>query len=71
MITAEILPAGESGPAVLTISVKIAVAALPERAAQLAIVNKEPTPCDDRAAVVINEMAGRVLTDVLAALGKI
>ena len=47
------------------------VAALPERAAQLAIVNKEPTPCDDRAAVVINEMAGRVLTDVLAALGKI
>lgn len=48
------------------------VAALPERAAQLAIVNKVPTPWDDRAAVVINEMvAGRVLTDVLAALGKI
>ncbi|MDD4335383.1 MAG: NAD-dependent deacylase [Desulfotomaculaceae bacterium] len=46
------------------------VAALPERAGQLAIINKESTPWDDRAAVVINEMAGRVLTDVLAVLGK-
>lgn len=47
------------------------VAALPERAGQLAIINKESTPWDDRAAVVINEMAGRVLTDVLAALEKL
>lgn len=46
------------------------VAALPERAGQLAIINKESTPWDDRASVVINEQAGRVLTDVLAALGK-
>lgn len=45
------------------------VAALPERAKQLAVINKEPTPWDDRAEIVINEMAGRVLTDILAALG--
>ena len=47
------------------------VAALPERARQLAIINKEPTPWDDRADVVINESAGSVLTDVLAALKKL
>lgn len=47
------------------------VAALPERARQLAIVNKEPTPWDERAAVVINEGAGQVLTDVLAALKRL
>jgi NAD-dependent deacetylase len=47
------------------------VAALPERAKQLAVINKEPTPWDDRAGIVINEMAGRVLPDVLAALEKL
>lgn len=47
------------------------VASLPERAKKLAIINKEPTPWDDSADIVINEMAGRVLTDVLAALEKI
>lgn len=46
------------------------VAELPERARQLAIINKESTPWDDRADIVINEMAGSVLTDVLAALEK-
>jgi NAD-dependent deacetylase len=44
------------------------VAALPERAKQLAVINKESTPWDDHADVVINEMAGRVLPDILAAL---
>ncbi len=47
------------------------VAALPEWAARLAIINKEPTPWDDRAEVVINDMAGRAMTDVLAALEKL
>ncbi len=47
------------------------VASLPERAAQLVIINKEPTPWDDRADLVINELAGRVLTDLLAALEKL
>ncbi|MFA4886230.1 MAG: NAD-dependent deacylase [Desulfotomaculaceae bacterium] len=47
------------------------VAALPERARQLAIINKEPTPWDERADLVIHEKAGQVLTDVLAALEKL
>ncbi len=47
------------------------VAALPEEALQVAIINKEPTPWDDRAKVVIHEKAGQVLTDVLAALEKL
>ncbi|MFX4261059.1 SIR2 family NAD-dependent protein deacylase [Pelotomaculum propionicicum] len=47
------------------------VASLPERARQLVIINKEPTPWDDRADLVINDMAGSVLTDVLAALEKL
>lgn len=46
------------------------VAALPERARQLVIINKESTPWDDRADIVINDMAGRVLTDLLAAIEK-
>jgi len=46
------------------------VASLPGQARQLVIINKTPTPWDDRADLVINEMAGRVFTDTLAALGK-
>lgn len=45
------------------------VASLPQRARQLVIINKEPTPWDDHAALVINDMAGKVLTDTMAALG--
>lgn len=44
------------------------VAGLAEEALQVAIINKEPTPFDYLAKVVINEKAGQVLTDVLAAL---
>lgn len=47
------------------------VAALPERAKQLAIINNEPTPWDHRADLVINGKAGQVLTDVLSALKKL
>jgi NAD-dependent deacetylase len=47
------------------------VAALPERAKQLAIINKEPTPWDDRADIVINDLAGSILPDLLAALEKL
>jgi len=47
------------------------VAALPERARQVAIINKESTPWDGRANLVIHEKAGQVLTDVLAALEKL
>ncbi len=44
------------------------VASLPERARQLAIINNDPTPWDDRAAVVINDMAGKVLRDTLSVM---
>lgn len=46
------------------------VASLPDRARRLVIINKEPTPWDDRADLVINEMAGRVFIDMLSALEK-
>lgn len=46
------------------------VASLPDRARQLVIINKDPTPWDDRAALVINEKAGQVFTDTLSALEK-
>ncbi|NLJ76085.1 MAG: NAD-dependent deacetylase [Peptococcaceae bacterium] len=46
------------------------VAELPDMAPQLAIVNKESTAWDNKAEVVVNDTAGRVLTDVLTALGK-
>jgi len=44
------------------------VASLPEYARQLVIINKEETPWDDRATLVINEKSGQVFTDVLAVL---
>jgi NAD-dependent deacetylase len=45
------------------------VAHLPERARQIVIINRDPTPWDNRAALVINESAGRVFNDVTAVLG--
>ena len=44
------------------------VASLPDRARQVVIINKEPTPWDDRAALVIHEGAGQVFTDLLSVL---
>ncbi|NPV73079.1 MAG: NAD-dependent deacylase [Pelotomaculum sp.] len=44
------------------------VASLPELAGQLVIINREPTPWDGRAVLVINEKIGKVLTDTLKAL---
>lgn len=46
------------------------VASLPEKAGQLAIINQDPTPWDDRADVVINDKAGKVFTDILSVLEK-
>lgn len=45
------------------------VAGLPEFARRVAIVNREPTPWDDRAELVIHESAGKVFRDLLAELG--
>ncbi|MCL6612706.1 MAG: NAD-dependent deacylase [Peptococcaceae bacterium] len=42
------------------------VAGLPRLARRLAIVNRDPTPWDDRADVVINESTGKVFRDLLA-----
>ena len=47
------------------------VASLPEQARQLVIINEGNTPWDHRADLVINEKAGRVMTDVLSALDRI
>ena len=45
-------------------------ASLPELAKRLVIINREPTPWDSRAELVINEkMAGQVLTDLMMVLG--
>lgn len=44
-------------------------ASLPERARQLVIINRDPTPWDDRATLVINDSVGKVFTDLLAVLG--
>ena len=46
------------------------VASLPDRARQLVIINNDPTPWDERAALVINEKAGQVFIDTLSALEK-
>lgn len=46
------------------------VAGLPEFARQVVIINKEPTPWDDRANLVINDSAGRVFTDLMAEFGE-
>ena len=45
------------------------VAGLPEVAKRFVIINRTPTPLDDSAAVVINENAGRVFTDIMEELG--
>jgi NAD-dependent deacetylase len=45
-------------------------ASLPELAKRLVIINRDPTPWDSRAALVINEkMAGQVFTDLMSELG--
>jgi len=44
------------------------VASLPEYARQLVIINKDETPWDDQATLVINEKSGQVFTDTLAVL---
>lgn len=44
------------------------VAGLTGMADQLVIINKDPTPRDGKAAVVINETTGKVFTDILAGL---
>lgn len=44
------------------------VAGLPQLARRLAIINREPTPYDGEAAVVIHETAGPVLAGLLAEL---
>ncbi|MEW6663466.1 MAG: SIR2 family NAD-dependent protein deacylase [Bacillota bacterium] len=44
------------------------VAGLPELAAQVVVINRDPTPWDNRAAVVVHEAAGRVFADLLQAV---
>jgi len=46
------------------------VASLPERVRQLVIINRDATPWDAEAKLVINEQAGKVLTDTLSVLEK-
>ncbi|MCL5935595.1 MAG: NAD-dependent deacylase [Firmicutes bacterium] len=45
------------------------VAGLPQLARRLVIVNRDPTPWDDRAEIVINESIGKVFRDLLSAMG--
>jgi len=45
------------------------VAGLPEVAKQFVVINRTPTPLDGSAALVVNESAGRVFTDIMAELG--
>lgn len=47
------------------------VASLAQRAERLVIVNREPTPYDGRADVVIRDSASKALAGILAALEKI
>jgi len=44
------------------------VAALPERCRHLVIINREETPWDDRAEIVINESLGKVFNDLMSCL---
>jgi NAD-dependent deacetylase len=44
------------------------VADMPYRAEKLIIVNKEPTPCDDRAEIVVNDSIGKFFTELAEAL---
>ncbi|WP_027718658.1 SIR2 family NAD-dependent protein deacylase [Desulfovirgula thermocuniculi] len=45
-------------------------AGLPELARRVVIINREPTPWDERAEVVIHESCGKVFRDLMAALGE-
>lgn len=45
------------------------VAGLPQYARRLAIINRDPTPWDERADLVINQPLGKVFGDLLVALG--
>lgn len=45
------------------------VAGLPEYARRVAIINRDPTPWDDRSEIVLNESTGKVFVDLLKALG--
>jgi NAD-dependent deacetylase len=45
------------------------VAGLPQLARRLAIINREPTPWDSRADIVINESTGKVFRDLLNVMG--
>ncbi len=47
------------------------VASLPQKAKKLIIVNRDPTPYDSRAEVVIRGSASSALTGILAALEKV
>ncbi|MGH7823008.1 MAG: NAD-dependent deacetylase, partial [Candidatus Binatia bacterium] len=40
-----------------------------ESGAKLVIVNREPTPCDELAEVVLRGSAGEIMTSLLAAMG--
>lgn len=44
------------------------VASLPQLARRLVIINRDPTPWDDRAEIVINQSLGKVFRDLLAAM---
>jgi NAD-dependent deacetylase len=46
------------------------VAGLPQLARRLVIVNRDPTPWDEKADLVIRRLAGQVFTDLLAELGE-
>lgn len=46
------------------------VAGLPQLARRLVIVNRDPTPWDEKADLVIHRLAGQVFVDLLAALGE-
>ncbi|WP_066632744.1 SIR2 family NAD-dependent protein deacylase [Desulfolucanica intricata] len=45
-------------------------AALPERVKRVVIINRDPTPWDNRAALVLNDSAGKVLHDLVRALNN-
>ncbi|KJS68381.1 MAG: NAD-dependent deacetylase [Peptococcaceae bacterium BICA1-7] len=45
------------------------VAGLPQYARRLVIINRDPTPWDDRAELVIKQSLGRVFSDLLVELG--
>lgn len=47
------------------------VAGLPEFSRRLVIINRDPTPWDAKAEIVINESTGRVFRDLIHALGLV